>query len=324
MRRLSMKNKRRKSETTSNSESEENGGTRAATENAGNGETQAGRNNNLSAMNRGASKRRSLRGAQMQKSTAHADDSVATDGSEAEKERENGEKSAAGQKSSPNKRRRTENQKASTSAREVDKSGADIEYEVEKLLEVRASKGNRQFLVRWKGYGESADTWENEKDLNCPQLIEKFLAKEEEQETKSPKTGSTKTDKSKKSKGSPKKQNENDEQNNKDDKETLKEFEVEKIIEVRFKKNGMKEFLIRWKGFNPADDTWEPEKNLNCSELIAKFMQKVEKAKTQEMRELRANRVHTKRYTLSTCDHGRRLSKRNKDKQRTTYHECDE
>ncbi|XP_070151400.1 chromobox protein homolog 5 [Polyergus mexicanus] len=323
MRRLSMKNKRRKSETTSESESEENGGTRTATENAGNGETQAGRNNNLSAMRKGASKKRSLRGAPVQKSTAHTDDSVATDDSEAE-ERENGEKSAAGQKSSPNKRRRREDQKASTSAREVDKSDVDIEYEVEKLLEVRANKGNRQFLVRWKGYGESGDTWENEKDLNCPQLIEKFLAKEEEQETKSPKTGSTKTDKSKKSKGSLKKQNENDEQNNKDDKETLKEFEVEKIIEVRFKKNGMKEFLIRWKGFSPADDTWEPEKNLNCSELIAKFMQKVEKAKTQEMRELRANRVHTKRYTLSTCDHGRRLSKRNKDKQRTTYHECDE
>ncbi|XP_050459755.1 chromobox protein homolog 1-like isoform X1 [Cataglyphis hispanica] len=322
MRRLSMKNKRRKSETTSESETEENGGTRAASENAGNGDTQTGRNNNLSATRRGASKRRSLRGALGQKPAAHADDSVATDDSDVEKERENGEKSAAGQKSSPNKRRRKEDQKASTSAREVDKSG--VEYEVEKLIDVRVSKGNRQFLVRWKGYGESADTWENEKDLNCPQLIEKFLANEEEQETKSIKTGSTKTDKSKKSKASPKKQNENDEQNNKDDKETLKEFEVEKIIEVRFKKNGTKEFLIRWKGFSPADDTWEPEKNLNCSELIAKFMQKVEKAKTQEMRELRTNRVHTKRYTLSTCDHGRRLSKRNKDKQRTTYHECDE
>lgn len=81
--------------------------------------------------------------------------------------------------------------------------------QVEKLVEVRISKGNRQFLVRWKGYGESADTWENEKDLNCPQLIEKFLANEEEEETKSTKTGSTKTDKSKKSKASPKKQNEN-------------------------------------------------------------------------------------------------------------------
>lgn len=123
-----MKNKRRKSETMSDSEMEENGGTRAASENAGNGDTQTGRNNNLSAMHKDASKRRSLRGAPVQKPAAHADDSVATDGSEVEKERENGEKSAAGQKSSPNKRRRREDQKASTSAREVDKSS--VEYEV--------------------------------------------------------------------------------------------------------------------------------------------------------------------------------------------------
>lgn len=80
-------------------------------------------------------------------------------------------------------------------------------FQVEKLINIRISKGCRQFLVRWKGYGESADTWENEKDLNCPELIEKFLAKE--QDTKLSKTGLTKTDKSKKSKGSSKKQTEN-------------------------------------------------------------------------------------------------------------------
>ena len=103
-----------------------------------------------------------------------------------------------------------------------------------------------------------------------------------------------------------------------------KEFEVEKIIEVHFKKNKTREFLIRWKGFTSADDTWEPEENLNCPELITKFMQKVEKAKTTEARELRANRPHTKRYTLTTHESGRRLSRRNMDKQRATYHECDE
>jgi len=85
---------------------------------------------------------------------------------------------------------------------------------------------------------------------------------------------------------------------------------------VHFKKNGMREFLIRWKGFSSADDTWEPEENLNCSELISKFMQKLEKVKTANMRELRTNPAHTKRYTLSTRDYGRRLSKRNMDKQR--------
>lgn len=81
-------------------------------------------------------------------------------------------------------------------------------FQVEKLINLRTIKGRRQFLVRWKGYGDSADTWENEKDLNCPTLIEEFLIeeKEKEKEMKSPKTVSAKTDKSKKSKSIPKKQ----------------------------------------------------------------------------------------------------------------------
>lgn len=79
-------------------------------------------------------------------------------------------------------------------------------FQVEKLVSVRTNKSTRQFLVRWKGYGESADSWENEKDLNCPKLIEKFLAKEQEKVSK---TGSPKADKSRKPKGSHKKQIEN-------------------------------------------------------------------------------------------------------------------
>ncbi|XP_011866443.1 PREDICTED: chromobox protein homolog 5-like [Vollenhovia emeryi] len=314
MRRLSMKNKHRKSETASDSESEENVGARAlGGDAAGNGEMQAGRNNNAQ---KSATKRRSSRGASLHKPAAQADgDDEDLDAVESE-EWENGEKTTAGQKSHQSKRRKKEDQQASTSAR--DKS--DEEYEVERLMNLRTIKGRRQFLVRWKGYGEIADTWENEKDLNCPDLMKQYFIEEgEKEEMKSLKV--VKTDKSKKSKVSSKKSLENNEQN---DKETAKEFEVEKIIEVRFKKNGTKEFLIRWKGFGAADDTWEPEKNLNCSELIARFMQKVEKAKTSEMRELRTNRVHTKRYTLATYDSGRRLSKRNRDKQRATYHECDE
>ncbi|XP_025993060.1 chromobox protein homolog 5 [Solenopsis invicta] len=314
MRRLGMKNKQRKSEAASDNELEENGA-RAASD-TGN-ETQAGKNNNSA--RRSATKRRSARGASLQKSVAHTDDAAEAANTEetAEERGENGEK-ASSPKSSPNKRRKKEDSGASTSAR--DKSEQDDEYEVEKLINLRTIKGRRQFLVRWKGYGDSADTWENEKDLNCPQLIEDYLLeeKEKEKEMKLPKT-----DKSKKSKVGSKKQPENDEQNNKDGKESSKEFEVEKIIEVRFKKNGAKEFLIRWKGFSANDDTWEPEKNLNCQELISKFMQKVEQAKTSEMRELRTNPAHTKRYTLASQASGRRLSKRNRDKQRTTYHECE-
>jgi chromobox protein 5 len=48
-------------------------------------------------------------------------------------------------------------------------------------------------------------------------------------------------------------------------------------MEVHFKKDGSREFLIHWKGFSHKDDTWEPEKNLNCPDLINKFMEKVDK-----------------------------------------------
>jgi len=50
-------------------------------------------------------------------------------------------------------------------------------------------------------------------------------------------------------------------------------------MEVHFKKNGVREFLIHWKGFSHKDDTWEPEKNLSCPDLIEKFMAKVDKAR---------------------------------------------
>lgn len=50
---------------------------------------------------------------------------------------------------------------------------------------------------------------------------------------------------------------------------------MEKIVEVHHKRNGDKEFLIRWKGWGSGADTWEPESNLNCPDMIKKFLEKV-------------------------------------------------
>lgn len=35
--------------------------------------------------------------------------------------------------------------------------------------------------------------------------------------------------------------------------------------------DGVKHFLVRWKGYKVDDDTWEPEHSLNCPEIISKF-----------------------------------------------------
>ncbi|XP_076672288.1 uncharacterized protein LOC143371209 isoform X2 [Andrena cerasifolii] len=318
MRRLGMKNKRRKSEMSDNS-SEENGVARGTADE--DDEMKKGKENeNEDSPRKGAVKKRSSRSRHSLKATT--DDSALQAEEEDTQAMDTEEENKSVGKGGASKRLKKEDHKASGSIK--DKENNQKEYEVEKIVGQRTIKGRRQFLVRWKGYDDDSDTWEQEKDLNCAQLIEEFLVEDEEnQEEKAKKPeNSPRVVKAK----SPKieKKSRKMKSDGKHDKEDQKEFEVEKIIEVHFKKNKTREFLIRWKGFTSADDTWEPEENLNCSELIEKFMQKVEKAKTTDVRELRANRPHTKRYTLATHEPGRRLSRRNMDKQRAMYHECDE
>jgi len=49
------------------------------------------------------------------------------------------------------------------------------------------------------------------------------------------------------------------------------EYEVEKIIDVRKRLSADPEYLIRWKGYSCADDTWEKSSHLNCPALLQKF-----------------------------------------------------
>ena len=49
-----------------------------------------------------------------------------------------------------------------------------------------------------------------------------------------------------------------------------KEYEVESVVGERIK-GGRKQYLIRWKGYDDASNTWEDVDNLNCDELIDYF-----------------------------------------------------
>ncbi len=40
------------------------------------------------------------------------------------------------------------------------------------------------------------------------------------------------------------------------------EFKVEKILNSKELKSGEVKYFIKWKGYPPADNTWEPIKNL--------------------------------------------------------------
>jgi len=63
------------------------------------------------------------------------------------------------------------------------------------------------------------------------------------------------------------------------------EFHVEKIVDKRIRK-GRVEYYLKWKGFANSENTWEPIKNLRCSEIIEEF----EKNRRQEMERIAAEK----------------------------------
>jgi hypothetical protein len=60
------------------------------------------------------------------------------------------------------------------------------------------------------------------------------------------------------------------------------EYEVEKILD-RKQESGRVYYLVRWKGYEPEDDSWEPIENLNCHDKIQDYRQTIglEKKKQQ-------------------------------------------
>ena len=56
------------------------------------------------------------------------------------------------------------------------------------------------------------------------------------------------------------------------------EYQVEKILRVRMRA-GRKEYFLKWKNYPDSENTWEPEDNLDCPELIADFEEKRAKEK---------------------------------------------
>ncbi|KAG1480570.1 hypothetical protein G6F54_013813 [Rhizopus delemar] len=63
----------------------------------------------------------------------------------------------------------------------MDESNIENEYyEVEDIRDHRGPIGHREFLVKWAGYGERANTWQKASDFTDPTIIEKYWDKQDE------------------------------------------------------------------------------------------------------------------------------------------------
>jgi hypothetical protein len=53
----------------------------------------------------------------------------------------------------------------------------------------------------------------------------------------------------------------------------INEFEVEGILKKRIRNNKV-EYLVKWKGYDNTENTWEPTSNLHCPDKVTEFVQK--------------------------------------------------
>lgn len=47
-------------------------------------------------------------------------------------------------------------------------------YEVEAILDTKIENGTKKFLVKWKNYPESTNSWEKESNCHCPKMVAEY------------------------------------------------------------------------------------------------------------------------------------------------------
>ncbi|XP_044143528.1 chromobox protein homolog 5 [Bufo gargarizans] len=158
--------------------------------------------------------------------------------------------------------------KKTAKASDGSSSSEEEEYVVEKVLDRRVVKGQVEYLLKWKGFSEEHNTWEPEKNLDCPELISEFMKKYKKCREDEPKS---KPEAPKRKAGSddirPKRQRR---ESNDIARGFERGLEPEKIIGAT-DSCGELMFLMKWKDSDEADLVLAKEANVKCPQIVIAF-----------------------------------------------------
>jgi len=138
----------------------------------------------------------------------------------------------------------------------------NVEYFVESIQDKRVSFGKIEYLLKWKGFNDSDNTWEPVENLDCPELIEEFERTLSESNSPKRKLELEPTNKKKKIVDL-------------QEKDALpRGFErgliPEKILGATDSKGELM-FLMKWKNSDEADLVPSRIANTKCPQVVIKF-----------------------------------------------------
>lgn len=143
------------------------------------------------------------------------------------------------------------------------------EYTVEKVVDSRMKNGKKEYLLKWKGYPDSENTWEPMENLDCPDLIAEFEDKKKKKELEKKRKSANGTDDGaakKKKKVADAKTTEEDNKPRGFD----RGLQPERIIGAT-DSSGELMFLMKWKDSDEADLVPARQANVKCPQIVIAF-----------------------------------------------------
>ncbi|XP_028849026.1 chromobox protein homolog 5 [Denticeps clupeoides] len=167
-------------------------------------------------------------------------------------------------------------------------SSDEEEYVVEKVLDRRVVKGRVEYFLKWKGFSEKHNTWEPEKNLDCPELISEFMKtykKGSSTNSSGPKSSSTGPSGVRAKDGGSATKRKNSTEEEEEGGSKPKRKKEEEILIARGFERGLEPekiigatdscgdlmFLMKWKDSDEADLVLAKEANHKCPQIVIAF-----------------------------------------------------